>query len=135
MDKVPINVDPRIILERGIVEKCKYTEIQPNGIDLSTREDIILEHTEFKQFKINETIRIPDDMFGLIWSRSTFNRQGIIIRGTVFDSGYVGRPSFSVYNFSGDRIYIKKNTRVCQILFFYSASAFPYHGKYQNGGL
>ena len=130
-----MHINPKKIIELGIVKPVEQTLVQQVGIDLTTSRDIELNHTEFENFVINEEIEIPDNLFALVWSRSTFNRRGIIIRGVVLDPGYHGRPSFSVYNLSGEKVLIPKNERVLQILFFECNPAKPYAGQYQGEGI
>ena len=126
-----MNINPKFIIENKILIPSQYTEIQQVGIDISTSKDIDLENSEFESVYINEEVNIPEDMFALVWSRSTFNRNGVIVRGCVLDSGYRGIPCFSVYNFSGNELHLPKGTRICQILFFNADSAGIYKGQYQ----
>lgn len=129
------NINPQFIIENKLVYPHSNDAIQPNGIDLTTSKAIELNHTEYTTFIANEKIKIPKEAFALVFSRSTFNRQGIIARGTVFDSGYEGRPMFSIYNLSGSHISIPKDTRMLQIIFFRADSAGLYKGQYQNENL
>ena len=82
---------------------------------------------------LNETVKIPKDMCALIVMRSTFNRCGCLIMGCVFDSGYEGKPSLSIYPHVD--IFIEENTRIAQILFFDAESAKLYDGQYQHQGI
>ena len=126
-----ININPKFIIENKILIPSKYTEIQQVGIDISISKDIDLENLEFESVYINERVVIPKDMFALVWSRSTFNRNGVLIRGCVLDSGYKGIPCFSIYNFSGSKLHLSKGTRIVQILFFNADAANIYKGQYQ----
>lgn len=80
--------------------------------------------------EIGEKIKIPKDMCGLIWMRSTFNRCGCPIFACVFDSGYEGRPTVAAY--PTIPIWIEKGTRIAQILYFDATSASMYNGQYQH---
>ena len=127
-----INVNPKIVKELGLVKFAKNTEIQQVGIDLTIAETVRLNHGEHKAVRLNEVVSVPDDMFALIFSRSTFNRQGILITSTVFEPGWRGIPMVSIYNFSGVDISIAKDTRIVQIIFFKADVASVYNGQYQN---
>ncbi len=127
-----INVNPKIVKELGLVKFAKDTEIQQVGIDLTIAETVRLNHGEHKAVRLNEVVSVPDDMFALIFSRSTFNRQGVLITATVFEPGWKGIPVLSIFNFSGSRFTIEKNTRIAQIIFFKADAASVYNGQYQN---
>ncbi|RLJ04188.1 MAG: hypothetical protein DRP18_05010 [Candidatus Aenigmatarchaeota archaeon] len=127
-----MNINPKDVKKQGLVKFAKNTEIQQVGIDLTISEDIRLKHNEHKLVKLNEVITVPPDAFGLIFSRSTFNRLGILITATVFEPGWKGIPVISIYNFSGTCFNIPKNTRVAQIIFFKADAASVYNGQYQN---
>lgn len=130
-----MNINPQKIVERGIVEMSEYSQIQQVGIDLSIDSSIIVPNLAFSTFVINEKIHMPPDMFALVFSRSTWNRQGIIIRGVVLDPGYEGRPSFTIYNLSGDFKKFEKGTRMLQIVFFRANAASKYDGQYMRENL
>jgi len=127
-----INVNPKIVRKLGLVKFAKNTQIQQVGIDLTIAETVRLNHGEYKPVRLNEVVSVPVYMFALIFSRSTFNRQGILITSTVFEPGWRGIPTVSIYNFSGVDISIAKDTRIVQIIFFKADVASVYNGQYQN---
>ena len=127
-----INVNPKVVRELGLVKFAKNTEIQQVGIDLTIAEDVQLKHCEHKAVRLNEIVSVPVYMFALMFSRSTFNRQGVLITSTVFEPGWRGIPTVSVYNLSGTDFSIRKDTRVVQIIFFEADAANTYNGQYQN---
>jgi deoxycytidine triphosphate deaminase len=77
-----------------------------------------------------EKVNIPQNTVGIIFSRSTFNRNGIIIRGTLFDSGFKGRPSLTIYPFIN--LEIEVGTPIAQIVFMEAEANGLYEGKYQE---
>ena len=127
-----MNINPKDVKDLGLVKFSKNTQIQQVGIDLTIAETVRLNHGEHKAVRLNEVVSVPDDMFALIFSRSTFNRQGILITSTVFEPGWRGIPMVSIYNFSGVDISIAKDTRIVQIIFFKADVASVYNGQYQN---
>jgi len=127
-----INVNPKIVRKLGLVKFAKNTEIQQVGIDLTIAETVRLNHGEHKAVRLNEVVSVPVYMFALMFSRSTFNRQGILITSTVFEPGWRGIPTVSIYNLSGDYFSITKDTRIVQIIFFKADVASVYNGQYQN---
>jgi len=127
-----MNINPKDVKDLGLVKFSKNTQIQQVGIDLTIPETVRLKHGEYKAVRLNEVVSVPDDMFALIFSRSTFNRRGILITSTVFEPGWRGIPTVSIYNFSGVDISIAKDTRIAQIIFFKADVASVYNGQYQN---
>jgi len=127
-----MNINPKDVKKQGLVKFGKCTQIQQVGIDLTIAETVRLKHGEYKAVKLNEIVSVPPDVFALMFSRSTFNRQGILITSTVFEPGWRGIPTVSVYNLSGAQCYISKDTRIIQIIFFRAEAASVYNGQYQN---
>ena len=127
-----MNINPREVRDKGWVQFAKNTEIQQVGIDLTIGENVHLKHGEYKAVKLNEIVSVPPGAFALMFSRSTFNRQGVLITSTVFEPGWRGIPTVSVYNLSGTDFSIRKDTRVAQIIFFKANAASSYNGQYQN---
>ena len=127
-----MNINPQKVRDEGWVEFTENTQIQQVGIDLTIAETVRLKHGEYKAVKLNEIVSVPIDAFALMFSRSTFNRQGILITSTVFEPGWRGIPTVSIYNLSGAQCYITKDTRIIQIIFFKADAASTYNGQYQN---
>ena len=127
-----MNINPKNVKDLGLVKFSKNTQIQQVGIDLTIAETVRLKHGEYKAVKLNEVVSVPADAFALMFSRSTFNRQGILITSTVFEPGWRGIPTVSIYNLSGAQCYISKDTRIIQIIFFRADAASVYNGQYQN---
>jgi len=127
-----MNINPKDVKDLGLVKFSKNTQIQQVGIDLTIAETVRLKHGEYKAVKLNEIVSVPPDAFALMFSRSTFNRQGILITSTVFEPGWRGIPTVSIYNLSGAQCYITKDTRIIQIIFFRADAASVYNGQYQN---
>ncbi len=125
-------INPRQILEKGILVPSDYTEIQQVGIDVSVVEELVLKNGEAANVKCNESVNFPANVFALPISRSTFNRQKIRVCGCVFDPGYRGNIYLTIYNFSGKDFTIPANERIAQMVFFKADTASLYDGQYQD---
>ena len=66
----------------------------------------------------------------MIFSRSSFNRNGIQILSTLFDSEFYGTPSLTIYPFF--ELDIERGTRIAQIIFVEAEAYQQYNGKYQE---
>lgn len=139
-------------------------QIQPNGIELTLKEvfkfkscgkitvsnkNRINAETDLLHFDeknmiflekgsylitFNEITSIPKNMFAFAFPRSSLLRSGACVHTALWDSGYVGRPSalLMVYNENG--LYLEKNARVIQLVFYKFDSNIlkTYNGIYQN---
>ncbi|MBE8539535.1 deoxyuridine 5'-triphosphate nucleotidohydrolase [Geoglobus acetivorans] len=123
------------------------TQLQPNGFDCTMRKvarisgtakidfdnsERVLPEVEEIEFEndwvflekgyyrvyLNEVVRIPEDMMALARPRSSLIRAGANVLTAVWDAGYIGRSEVGlvVYNESG--IYLKRNARIVQLVFF-----------------
>jgi len=84
---------------------------------------------------LNAEVHLPEDIFALFIHRSSFNRRGVLITGSVYDPCYEGVVGCTIYNLSGKSIIIPKNERIGQMIFYRANSASNYKGQYQGEGL
>ena len=82
------------------------------------------------EFNSSFKIEVPATMGGSVIGRSTFNRAGILIRSSWFDSGFTGTLGGTIYCFN-DCI-LTKGTRVGQFIMHSAESASLYSGQYQS---
>jgi deoxycytidine triphosphate deaminase len=78
-------------------------------------------------------VTIPADCTGFAFPRSTINRLGIIkLESAVFDSGYSGEPTQTIFTPIDARIH--KDEALIQLVFFRNESPAQhlYSGRYQN---
>ena len=129
------NINPKLLVDRGLIGLTHYTKIQQVGVDVTIKTELNLVNNQFCIVRLNEQIEIPPDYFGIAISRSSFNRIGVLIRGTIWEPGYKGQGTLSVYNFSGRTIKINKNERIAQIIMVRADVADLYRGQFQNEGL
>jgi len=135
------------IKRRGIVsDYIGDIQFQPAGFDLSVRKvfafngggvidfdnsrrmipdvkEIVLsdEPTHLSQgvYKVvvNEYVKIPPDVVGLCYPRSSLLRSGATVNCAVWDPGYEGRSSFVLNVMNKNGISITRNARIAQMVF------------------
>lgn len=127
-----MQLNPQIILDKKILIPSQYTKCQQNGIDCSTREEIKIKSKGFLNILLNEEVKIPKDCFMILYSRSSYSRQGIFVTSGLYDSGFFGTIGCSIYNLSDEEIVIPKNERICQAVFWKASAASLYNGKWQG---
>ena len=77
--------NPQGIVDNKILETCKFTEVQQVGIDLTISKDTIIKHGDSTNVLLNEKVHLSKDMFAMLYGRSSYNRRGVLIRGSVYD--------------------------------------------------
>ncbi len=86
------------------------------------------------QILFNEVTNIAPDMFALARVRSSLLRSGASVQTALWDSGYSGRPSALLVVHNENGIYLQKNARVIQLVFYKFDSPVDktYCGVYQK---
>lgn len=84
-------------------------------------------------FDTVEGIKVPENMMALIVTRSTLNRVGARITSGVWDSGFESANIGGLITSQSIPIFLEKNSRVCQIIFYEADAASLYSGQYQKG--
>jgi deoxycytidine triphosphate deaminase len=127
-----MQINPDAIIKNKILIPCAYTRVQQVGIDLTLVEEVELRNGASLNVLLNETVKLPKDIFATFTHRSTFNRKGIFITGSIYDPGYEGQVGCTIYNLSGSDITITENERIGQMVFFKADPASEYQGQYQG---
>ena len=111
-------------VNQGLADKPLYNPKNPHdGFYFVRRQTAIavdsLEH-----------VTVPKNVVALVIHRSSFNRRGIFITGSVYDSGFRGVVGATMYSFVD--MPIRKGTRFAQIIFMEADSYMSYKGQYQD---
>ncbi|SMD31502.1 dCTP deaminase [Picrophilus oshimae] len=131
-----INMAKRsLLISKNFDEKC----LTPNGYDLRIND--IIPGNDIKKGTVffvssYEEIKLPDNIIGLLFIRSSFARKGIFGSFGVVDAGYMGNLTLSFYNALKD-VKIERYERIVQIVFeriekpekTYSERSGNYYGK------
>lgn len=125
-------INPKIIIKKGIVISSEFTEIQQVGIDLTISEEVLIQHGKSINILFNEKIKLPKNMYATFYQRSSFSRKGIFMTTGIYDPSYQGSLGCTIYNMSGDEVSIPKNHRIGQILCFKAEAAGKYKGQFQG---
>lgn len=142
----------------GLVNPGK--QIQPNAIDFTLDKLFMLETNQVtiteseKAFRTSREVELEDgnwvleggrvydglsDVFvkvpkgaaAMLFSRSTFVRNGVFIVSGLYDSGFEGHVGFTIYTLGGP-VSIGKGTRIGQIAFMAADAAGSYAGGYNH---
>ena len=127
-----MQINPKEIIEKGILVPCAFTEVQQVGIDLTLSVGVEIKHGESVNVSFNETIKLPIDVFSTFYQRSSFSRKGVFMTTGVYDPGYEGSIGCTIYNMSGEDLSIPPDHRVGQMLFWKAEAAGEYKGQWQG---
>ena len=127
--------------------KDSKLQIQPSGIDFSVKniyewkdrgvldfsnkERKLPEIKEVKKVKgiyylsmgaymveFNEVVKIPNNIVGLMLSRSSLNRSGAFVTGALIDPGFEGNISVCLHIINPYGLNLKETARIAQWIFF-----------------
>lgn len=76
-------------------------------------------------------VTVPPGIAAVLYTRSTFARNGVFILSGLYDSGFQGNVGFTIYTIGGP-INVEKGTRIGQIAFLPADNAGMYAGGYNN---
>jgi deoxycytidine triphosphate deaminase len=76
-------------------------------------------------------VKVPQGVAAVLWTRSTFARNGVFIISGLYDTGYTGHVGFTIYTMGGP-IEIEKGTRIGQIAFIKAENAGVYAGGWNH---
>jgi len=102
-----------VLLDKELTPYKKYKD--DAGIDLRAGENVILCPGEARTLSAGIQVQIPKNHVGIIKSRSSYFKQGIVIDG-VIDCGYTGTVGIMCNNTSNVARKISKGDRIAQLV-------------------
>ena len=150
-------INPKIVFDKKWIRFANAEQIQQNGIDLTLKEasiivsggdidntthgthimsDIVPDKDDYFNFypryiyevRFNEFVSVPSNACAIVLPRSTLNRNGCLITCGLYDSGFKNYVNGVMC--VGVPVRIKRNTRICQIIFLEAKPYKLYLGKY-----
>lgn len=79
---------------------------------------------------MNERVKIPEDIFGIAFPRSSLLRMGASTENAFWDAGYEGGGEFMLNVRNPEGVKIKENARINQIAFVQIEETEGYNGMY-----
>tara|TARA_A100001391_G_C5058222_1_gene275310 strand:+ start:1417 stop:1914 length:498 start_codon:yes stop_codon:yes gene_type:complete len=150
-------INPKKGIEEGWIKNVNEKNIQPNAIDITADEvwkvaqhdaDITSKrHRNRNTISTNERgywnlfqgvydfasetyIEVPEGVVGWLHTRSTLNRNGIMVHSGLYDSGFKGPICGMLYNHVAGNVYMTPGTCVAQFIMAESKSEGLYSGGY-----
>lgn len=132
---VDIKIDKLFAINYGVEFRIDEESKQHRGsIELQPNEDgyfQLFPNTSY-EFLAEGTVSIGEGEAGYIITRSTLNRNGVFLTSGLYDTGYNGVMAGVIHN-TGGMSFIKKGTRVGQMLVWEAEALSSYDGDYGTG--
>ena len=141
----------KLCKKQSLIEPFNEKQLTPNGYDLSIEKvqidgstanslndgTVAIKPNSHFLVCTKETVNIPKNLIGNMWTRSSYARQGIVSCYGVVDAGYRGKLTLSFYNSSANFINIKLNETITQLVFIKTTRSVlkeyaKRSGNYQN---
>ena len=105
--------EPRKSIEQKVDEEGNY----------------VLDHGAGYEIQSNQRVDIAEGEIALLLGRSTFNRNGVLIISSIYDSGFKDFASATLYNLGGETT-VKPNTRFAHLVIAKAETLHKYDGDY-----
>lgn len=138
---LPAQTIRRLGILTPCAERTKYLGVTyglgPAGYDLRLARDITLWPHSSVLVDAIERFRMPNDVMGMLYSKSTWARRHVEQAGTVIEPGWHGVLRLEINMHAGkEPVEISAGTGICQVVFFRleepTELPYPIDGKYQN---
>lgn len=109
-----------------IAEKFREESVTPNGYDLRAAtiryngfdlEKVAISPKSHFLVATLEYLKLPDDVMGQIWVRSSYARRGVLGSFGAVDAGYHGNLTLSFFHSGTEEFQIARGDRIAQIVF------------------
>lgn len=108
-----------------VIEPFGKESLQPASYDLRAGADVTMLPKALKL--------VPSDVAGVLRTRSSYARKGLVLGGGFVDPGFRGNLTLCLSNMSDEEIELKKGERIVQMLLLQvKAPSEVYNGQYQD---
>ena len=105
----------KVMLDKGALMPTRAHK-EDAGLDLYSRETVIIPAKESVKIDTGVHVEIPPDMVGFLKSKSGLNvKHGLVSEG-VIDEGYTGSIVVKLYNHSGYDYKIEAGDKISQLV-------------------
>jgi deoxycytidine triphosphate deaminase len=100
-------------------------------ISVDVGDQIILQPGDYMLATTLEYIKLPADLIGMTFSRSSFGRIGLMVNSPIVDPSYSGKLTLQLINLGKAAIALYPGIRILRLAFEQIGHVGPYRGKYQ----
>jgi deoxycytidine triphosphate deaminase len=134
---IDFTVDKMMVLDRWYTARVSESYKAMRSLaEVSLRPDAeepywYLEQSHVYDGMSNMYVEVPEGVAAILYIRSTFARNGVLLASGLYDSGFKGHIGFTIYPHGGD-IEIVPGTRIGQIAFVHADAHAVYAGEYNH---
>jgi len=116
-----------------VIEPFGEESLQPASYDLRAGVDVTIPPKAPKLVPSLEYVELPHDVAGVLRTRSSYARKGLVLGGGFVDPGFRGNLTLCLSNMSDEEVELKKGERIVQMLLLQvKAPSEAYNGQYQD---
>lgn len=104
----------KIKANKNLVRKHEYDA----GIDIPVEQDVVLLAGKITVIDLGLSVDIPIGHAGILISRTSSAKKGLIVAMSPIDTGYTGTIHAIVYNINTVDLTILKGESICQLVIF-----------------
>ena len=91
--------------------------------------NFVLDQSACYEIQSNQHVDIAEGEIAILIGRSTFNRNGVLIISSIYDSGFKDYAGATLYNIGGETT-LKPNTRFAHLVIAKAETLHKYDGDY-----
>ncbi len=127
------DIRDRLRIGSLVIEPFRVQSLQPASYDLTIKGSVSIPSKAMRLAASLERVEMPLDVAGILRTRSSYARKGILLGGGIVDPGFRGNLTLCLTNMSDEKIRLNHGERIVQMLFLLVRSpAETYEGKYQD---
>tara|TARA_B100001996_G_scaffold333088_1_gene282524 strand:+ start:219 stop:689 length:471 start_codon:yes stop_codon:yes gene_type:complete len=128
---VDLRVDKVYRIGAGPMHIDEEEKIHRKSIEQKVDKDgnFVLDHGACYEIQSKQHIEIAEGEIAILLGRSTFNRNGVLIISSIYDSGFKDYAGATLYNIGGETT-VKPNTRFAHLIIAKAESLHKYDGDY-----
>lgn len=130
---IDFTLDKVLGLSRGVARISEQGKVMRDAYEYHVEESGFwrLEGGRVYDGTSDVYVEVPEGVAAVLYTRSTFARNGVFILSGLYDSGYKGHVGFTIYTIGGE-IQIAPGTRIGQIAFLAAKTARMYDGGWNH---
>ena len=128
---VDLRVDKVFKIGRGPMHMDEDKKEHRKSIEQKVDENgnFVLDQGACYEIQSKQHVEIAEGEIAILLGRSTFNRNGVLIISSIYDSGFKDYAGATLYNIGGETT-VKPNTRFAHLAIAKAESLHKYDGDY-----
>lgn len=116
-----------------VIEPFSEGSLQPASYDLTIGGGVRIPSKAMRLVASLERVEMPFDVVGILRTRSSYARKGLLLGGGIVDPGFRGNLTFCLTNMSDEERRLEHGEQIVQMIFLLVRSpAETYEGRYQD---